>query len=128
MKARAKIAVTMTLALACALAVSACGSQGISLPKTDHCSGCHTLSTVGAEGSATSIDNRVKTNGPNFDFRKENVEQVMYALHNGGFSGAIMPENVVLGTEAREVARFLAKYSGLQAPKTPSVEIKLSTK
>jgi hypothetical protein len=52
----------------------------------------------------------------------------MYALHNGGFSGAIMPENVVLGTEAREVARFLAKYSGLQAPKTPSVEIKLSTK
>ena len=139
MKARAKIAVTMTLALACALAVSAYGSQGISLPKTspyyrgaviflDHCSGCHTLSTVGAEGSATSIDNRVKTNGPNFDFRKENVEQVMYALHNGGFSGAIMPENVVLGTEAREVARFLAKYSGLQAPKTPSVEIKLSTK
>ena len=70
----------------------------------------------------------MKTNGPNFDFRKENVEQVMYALHNGGFSGAIMPENVVLGTEAREVARFLAKYSGLQAPKTPSVEIKLSTK
>jgi hypothetical protein len=139
MKARAKIAVTITLALACALAVSACGSQGISLPKTspyyrgaviflDHCSGCHTLATVGAEGSATSINNRLKTNGPNFNYRKENFEQVMYALHNGGFSGAIMPENVVVGTEAREVARFLTKYSGLQAPKTPSVEIKLSTK
>ena len=139
MKARAKTAVAMPLALVCALALSACGSQGISLPKTspyyrgaviflDHCSGCHTLATVGAEGSATSINNRLKTNGPNFNYRKENFEQVMYALHNGGFSGAIMPENVVVGTEAREVARFLTKYSGLQAPKTPSVEIKLSTK
>jgi hypothetical protein len=47
----------------------------------------------------------------------------MYAIHNGGFSGAIMPENIILGTEAHEVAKFLARYSGLQAPKTPSVEI-----
>ena len=128
MKARAKIAVTMTLGLACALAVGACGSQGVALSKTspyyrgaviflDHCSGCHTLATVGAEGSATSVKNRMKTNGPNFNFRKENVEQVMYAIHNGGFTGAIMPENIVLGAEAKEVARFLAKYSGLQAQK-----------
>lgn len=139
MKARAKIAATMTLALACALALSACGSQGIALPKSspyyrgaviflDHCSGCHTLGVVGAEGSATSIANRLKTNGPNFNFRKENFEQVMYALHNGGFTGAIMPENVVVGAEAREVATFLAKYSGLKATHAPSVEIQLSTK
>jgi mono/diheme cytochrome c family protein len=139
MKARAKIAVTMTLGLACALAVGACGSQGVALSKTspyyrgaviflDHCSGCHTLATVGAEGSATSVKNRMKTNGPNFNFRKENVEQVMYAIHNGGFTGAIMPENIVLGTEAREVAAFLTKYSGLQAEKVPAVEIQLSTK
>ncbi len=139
MKARAKIAVTMTLALACALVLAACGSQGIAIPKTspyyrgaviflDHCSGCHTLATVGAEGSATSIKDRLKTNGPNFNFRQENVEQVLYALHNGGFSGAIMPENIVLGTEAREVAKFLAKYSGLQAEKVPTTNITLSTK
>jgi mono/diheme cytochrome c family protein len=125
--------------LACAGVLSACGSQGISVPKTspyyrgavifrDHCSGCHTLATVGAEGSATSIKNRLKTNGPNFNFRKEDYEQVMYAIHNGGFSGAIMPENVVLGTEAREVAQFLAKYSGLQAQKVPTTSITLSTK
>jgi mono/diheme cytochrome c family protein len=139
MKARAKIAATMTLVLACALAISACGSQGISLPKTspyyrgaviflDHCSGCHTLGVVGAEGSATSVTNRLKTNGPNFNFRKEDFEQVMYALHNGGFSGAIMPENVVVGDEAREVAEFLAKYSGLKAEKVPTTNITLSTK
>jgi len=129
---------TMIL-LACAMALGACGQQGISVPKSspyyrgavifrDHCSGCHTLATVGAEGSATSIKNRLPTNGPNFNFRKENAEQVLFAIHNGGFSGAIMPENIVLGTEAREVASFLAKYSGLQAQTVPSTNITLSTK
>jgi hypothetical protein len=53
---------------------------------------------------------------------------VLYAIHNGGFSGAIMPENIVLGTEAREVAAFLAKYSGLKAEKVPTTNITLSTK
>jgi Cytochrome c len=139
MKARAKITVTMILLLVCVLALGACGQQGISVSKNspyyrgavlfrDHCSGCHTLATVGAEGSATSIKNRLPTNGPNFNFRKENPEQVLYAIHNGGFSGGIMPENIVLGTEAREVAKFLAKYSGLQSEKVPSVNIQLSTK
>ena len=52
----------------------------------------------------------------------------MYALHNGGFSGAIMPENVVVGQDAHDVAEFLAKYSGLEAEKVPSVNITLSTK
>lgn len=136
---RMKLAAMTIGLLACAVILSACGSQEISVPKTspyyrgavifrDHCSGCHTLATVGAEGSATSIKNRVKTNGPNFNFRKEEYEQVMYAIHNGGFSGAIMPENVVLGAEAREVAKFLAKYSGLQAQKVPTTSITLSTK
>ena len=94
----------------------------------DHCSGCHTLAVVGAEGSATSITNRVKTNGPNFNIRKENVEQVLYAIRNGGFSGAIMPENVVVGKTPRTSPRFLAKYSGLKAQKVPSTKITLSTK
>jgi mono/diheme cytochrome c family protein len=126
-------------ALACALLLGACGSQGIQLPKSspyyrgavifrDHCSGCHTLGVVGAEGSATNISNRVKTNGPNFDYRKENVENVLYALRNGGFSGDIMPENVVVGENAQAVADFLAKYAGLQAEKVASTNIKLSTK
>src|SRR5579871_5752922 len=91
--------------LVCALSLGACGEQGDTVAKTspyrkgaelfrDHCSGCHTLSVVGAEGSATSIANRVKTNGPNFNIRKENAEQVLFAIRNGGFSGAIMPQNI----------------------------------
>jgi mono/diheme cytochrome c family protein len=125
--------------LAVAGGFSACGSQGISVSKTspyytgavlfrDHCSGCHTLSAVGAEGSATSIKDRVRTNGPNFNIRKEEVQQVLYAIRNGGFSGAIMPENIVVGQEAQEIAKFLAAYSGKQAPHVPSVNITLSTK
>jgi mono/diheme cytochrome c family protein len=125
--------------LAAAGAISACGSQGISVSKSspyyrgavlfrDHCSGCHTLAVVGAEGSATSIKDRVKTNGPNFNIRKENMEQVLYAIRNGGFSGAIMPENLVVGDDAQDIAKFLAQYSGLQAQNVPSVNITLSTK
>jgi mono/diheme cytochrome c family protein len=134
-----KLAATTMVLFCCAGVLGACGSQGISVSKSspyyrgavlfrDHCSGCHTLATVGAQGSATSIKDRLRTNGPNFNIRKENPEQVLYAIHNGGFSGAIMPENIVLGTEAREVANFLAKYSGLQAQKVPTVNITLSTK
>ena len=125
--------------IAASVVLGACGSQGIDVPKTspyyrgaviflDHCSGCHTLSVVGAEGSATSIKDRVKTNGPNFNFRKENVEQVLFAIRNGGFSGAIMPENIVLGDDATAVAEFLARYSGLQSQTVPSTNIPLSTK
>lgn len=132
-------AAATTIMLLCAAALGACGSQGIQLAKDnpyyrgavlfrDHCSGCHTLATVGAEGSATSIANRVKTNGPNFNIRKENVEQALYAIRNGGFSGAIMPENIVVGADANAVAEFLARYSGRQAQTVPSTNITLSTK
>ena len=86
----------------------------------DHCSGCHTLGVVGAQGSATSIANRVKTNGPNFNIRKENAEQVLYALRNGGFSGAVMPENILVGEDPQAVASFLAQYSGRKAKKGQS--------
>ncbi|TMM18120.1 MAG: cytochrome c [Actinobacteria bacterium] len=113
-----------------ALLVAGCGSQGIQLSSSspyhhgavlfrDHCSGCHTLSLVGAQGSATNIKNRLPTNGPNFNVRKENLEQVLYAIRNGGFSGAIMPQNIVVGEDARAVATFLAQYSGRQAANTP---------
>jgi cytochrome c551 len=132
-------AAATTILLVCAAVLGACGSQGIQLAKTspyyrgavlfrDHCSGCHTLATVGAEGSATSIANRVKTNGPNFNIRKENVEQALYAIRNGGFSGAIMPENIVVGADAKAVAEFLAAYSGRQAQKVPATSITLSTR
>ena len=128
-----KLLATLATAAVAAVAVGACGTQGIQLSKANpnykgaalflqRCSGCHTLSVVGAEGSATSIKDRVRTNGPNFDFRKEEYNQVLYAIRNGGFSGAIMPQNILLGVQAEEVATFLAKYAGTQAPKVPSIE------
>jgi mono/diheme cytochrome c family protein len=127
-------AAMLLVLFACASVLGACGSQGVQIAKDspyhrgavlfrDHCSGCHTLSLVGAQGSATSIANRVKTNGPNFNIRKENAEQVLYAIRNGGFSGAIMPENIVVGKEAQEVAAFLAQYSGRQKQNVPATNI-----
>jgi mono/diheme cytochrome c family protein len=131
-----KAAAMVLVLLACAAILGACGSQGVTVAKDspyhrgavlfrDHCSGCHTLSAVGAQGSATSIANRIPTNGPNFNIRKENAEQVLYAIRNGGFSGAIMPQNIVVGKEAEEVAQFLAAYSGKQRQNVPSVNIPL---
>jgi mono/diheme cytochrome c family protein len=112
--------------------VAACGSQGVSVPPNDsthrgaeifaqHCSGCHTLSYTGSIGSATKVRDRERVDGPNFDQRKEQVDQVLYAIRNGGFSGAIMPENIVVGKDAQAVAQFLAKYAGrkAKAPKGP---------
>ena len=134
MSRRVRIASATVLAAGAASVLSACGSQGIQISRSspyhhgavlfrDHCSGCHTLSIVGAQGSATLIKNRVNTNGPNFNIRKENVEQVLYAIRNGGFSGAIMPENIVVGEEAKSVAEFLAAYSGKSAEHVPAVTI-----
>src|SRR3954469_392675 len=120
-------------ALGSAGVLAACGSQSVSWPQSEsthsgavlfaqHCSGCHTLSYAGTQGSATNVRNRERVDGPNFDQRKEQPDQVLYAIRNGGFSGAIMPENIVVGKEARQIAAFLAEYSGRKAtaPKGPS--------
>ena len=134
MSRRVRIASATVLAAGAASVLSACGSQGIQISRSspyhhgavlfrDHCSGCHTLSIVGAQGSATLIKNRVNTNGPNFNIRKENVEQVLYAIRNGGFSGAIMPENILVGEDAKAVASFLAQYSGRKVQNAPSVSV-----
>jgi mono/diheme cytochrome c family protein len=133
MTLRPRIAAALALLLGSIAVAGGCGSQGIQLASSsqyhrgavlfrERCSGCHTLSVVGAQGSATSIKDRLRTNGPNFNVRKENVEQVLYAIRNGGFSGAVMPENVVVGDDATAVAEFLAKYSGLQTSKVPTIE------
>jgi hypothetical protein len=63
------------------------------------------------------VTDREREDGPNFDDRKETVEDVLFAIQNGGFSGAIMPENIATGAEAQKVAEFLAKYAGGGAPK-----------
>jgi len=114
-----------TLALTAAIGLSACGfgEEGISVPKgtadhaagelfADNCAGCHTLAAAGAEGTG---NRSIRTAGPNLNQRAETYEASLYAIQNGGFSGAIMPQNILVGDEAREVARFVAKYAGTEA-------------
>ena len=40
------------------------------------------------------------------------MQDVLYAIRNGGFSGAIMPANIVVGDDAHKVAEFVAAYAG----------------
>jgi mono/diheme cytochrome c family protein len=109
--------------LAASVTVSACGSRGINTRGdtaaeggaklfAERCAGCHALDVTGSEGSATDVHDRERVDGPDFNTRKETKDQVLYAIRNGGFSGAIMPENIVVGEEAEQVAEFLEKYSG----------------
>src|SRR5438067_6605034 len=118
--------------VAATAAVSGCGSRGVEVSKTtpyhrgaelfaSHCGGCHTLNVAGTQGSATKVRDRERVDGPNFNVRPETVDQILYAIRNGGFSGAIMPENIVVGKDAMAVAQFLAKYAGRLRPKSISV-------
>jgi mono/diheme cytochrome c family protein len=131
MSGRTKIVGVAVAATAVAFSVGACGSQGIQIAKSspdyhgavlfrDHCSGCHSLAVVGAVGSGFQVRRKQRTNGPNFNVRPEQVNQVLYAIRNGGFSGAIMPENILFGPDALAVAQFLSKYAGHAAHNPPS--------
>ena len=106
-------------------AVSACG-QEIEVAEKDplhrgavlfreRCSGCHTFDAAASQGSAPGGGEQgggERTNGPNFNVRKESKDDVLFAIRNGGFSGAIMPANIVVGGDAEVVADFVAKYAG----------------
>ena len=109
-----------------ALALAACGEQGIQLAKSDpnyegaeifqqSCSGCHTLAAAGTQGSTTNANDREYVDGPNFNARKEEKDQILYAIRNGGFSSGPMPQDIVVGERAEQVADFVAKYSGKDA-------------
>jgi hypothetical protein len=78
----------------------------------ERCSGCHNLGVVGSEGGALQVRDRERTDGPNFNVRKEDRNSILYALRNGGFSGAIMPQDIVVGKQAEQVADFLSHYAG----------------
>jgi mono/diheme cytochrome c family protein len=119
----------IALAITAALAFAACGfgEEGLAVSKDDpdyngavlfatHCSGCHTLSEAGTQGSG---NRSVRTQGPNLDQRTETYDDALFAIQNGGFSGAIMPQNIVVGDEAEALARFVAKYAGSEAEESP---------
>jgi mono/diheme cytochrome c family protein len=113
-----RLVLLTTAAIAAALAFAACGSEGVQVPADDpahegaelfaqRCSGCHTLKAL-------------RNQGPNLDERVESPEDVLYAIQNGGFSGAIMPQNIVVGDEAQAVADFVAEYAGTEVDRPPS--------
>jgi mono/diheme cytochrome c family protein len=117
----------VALALAAGSLFAGCGEQGIELSKSDpdyegakifqqRCSGCHSLSVVGTQGSASDVHSREYKDGPNFNEREETKDQILYAIENGGFSSGPMPQDIVVGEEAQKVAEFLAEYSGRGAP------------
>jgi mono/diheme cytochrome c family protein len=125
--------------LACAAALAGltgCGQGKIDVPKketalrrgavlfNERCSGCHTLEAADARGSAQQgvVGKSERTDGPNFNIRKENRDDVLFAIRNGGFSGAIMPANVVVGREAHDVALFVERYAGQKAPPAAGVQ------
>ena len=120
---------SLVVGAALALGATACGTRNVNLDKGDQqnasiehganlfaqrCSGCHTINSAGARGSkpAKQRASGERTNGPNFNVRKEKRDDILYAIRNGGFSGAIMPANIVVGPDAQDVANYLSKYAG----------------
>jgi mono/diheme cytochrome c family protein len=126
---RVRPALITVMALLAAFGLAACGfgEEGVSVSQDDpdhggavlfatHCSGCHTLSAAGTQGSGNRGE---RTQGPNLNQRTESYEDALFAIQNGGFSGAIMPQNIVVGAEAEAVARFVAKYAGDESAESP---------
>ena len=113
-----------------AVAAGCGGNQDIDVPEdqtalrngaelfSERCSGCHTLDEAKSRGSKPEdeVAGGERTNGPNFNVRKENRDDVLFAIRNGGFSGAIMPANIVVGKDAEDVALFVEQYAGRKAP------------
>ena len=111
---------------AAALALAACGTEDVSVTTpedeagavlfADHCAGCHTLSAAGTQGSG---NRSLRAQGPNLDQRKISYDDALFAIHNGGASGAVMPQNIVVGDDAEKVAEFIDHYSGTQVEDSP---------
>lgn len=86
----------------------------------ERCAGCHTYDAAAAEGSSSDADGREYKDGPNFNERKEQYADALYAIQNGGFSSGPMPQNIVVGRQAMVVACFVATFSGQEADQEPS--------
>jgi len=124
-----RLVLITAVAVAAAFGLAACGygEHGITVSEDNpnhegavlfstHCSGCHTLTAAGSQGTGNRGQ---RTLGPNLNQRTETYQDALFAIQNGGFSGAIMPQNIVVGDEARKVARFVAAYAGQEAQESP---------
>jgi mono/diheme cytochrome c family protein len=104
-------------ALLASLALAACGGDdggggggggdSESAPKAgtpaetfaNTCGGCHTLKAAGTSGQV----------GPNLDDLKPDAERVKTAIKQGP---SVMPENLLKGAQADEVAQYVAENAG----------------
>ena len=120
---RPRTALVVAIAALALVGAAGCGRDGRKVDSrgaelfAERCGGCHTLAAAGTEGS--NVEQRVS--GPNLNARRETKDQVLYAIRNGGFSGAIMPQNVVVGEDAQAVAQFVSEYAGKDATTPPGL-------
>ena len=105
------------------VAISACSSQGIKLAKTaptgtgaaavpDPLLGLPHALARRRRGLGDLGPGPPAHAGAELQLPQGGVARVLYAIRNGGFSGQIMPQNIVVGSDAKAVAQFLAKYAG----------------
>ncbi|MDQ3409668.1 MAG: cytochrome c, partial [Actinomycetota bacterium] len=124
---RIRCAAPAAAVLVAAVLAAGCGQEDIELAQSDpgyeaavlfneNCGMCHTFDVAASEGSSSDANDAERVDGPNFNQRQEDAQAVLYAIRNGGFSGAIMPENILTGEEAQRVAEFVARYAGQDTP------------
>src|SRR5207248_8372400 len=109
------------LLAAAALGVAGCGTGGKAVSSADtqngqklfgpNCGGCHTLAAAGARG----------TIGPNLDdafaedraekFKQSTIQNLV--LDQIRLASAPMPRNIVTGSDAQDVAAYVASVAGL---------------
>src|SRR5437764_1367424 len=148
MTRRAPLLVALLAVAAAALA--ACGKEGITLnakrgdtAQIKHgaqlfaarCAGCHTLGAAGTHGSATKVNDRERTDGPNLDPRKEDLNAASKAIGEAKRRGedaaaeiAAMDEVAARGRELSdelnrveaELQAALVELPNLPAPDVPS--------
>jgi len=124
--------------VALALALTACGTGGISQGAADQangkklflgkggCGGCHTLAAAGSSGTIGPNLDDAFAEARKYDNYKESAvrnivrEQIRYpgqyntAQNNPEFLTGNMPANLVTGKDAEDVAAFVAANAGVQ--------------
>jgi mono/diheme cytochrome c family protein len=134
MKRSFRVLLLSSASIAVAALAAACGTEHINVASgtpahagavlfNERCAGCHTLSYAATHGSAPNVRTAQANSGPNFNERCERpIARVLYAIENGGFSGAYMPQNIVVGQDAVDVAKFVATYAGRQTPRQTGIK------
>lgn len=69
---------------------------------TSRCGSCHVLEAAGTSGRV----------GPSMDDLRPDAQQVLAAIENGGAGSGQMPRNLLGGTQAMQVAEFVAATAG----------------